>query len=122
MIYKTIYQTALALLGMRADTPGVGDFEERAPVLLSMLTHRFARYSEQLGSWAAETLAVTSLDDEFVLDPRLYAVISHELAAALILDELPELAKTQRELAKAELSRVLDEAVRTSPTREVHGV
>ncbi len=103
MTCNYIYETALALIGEDLGAADPGDYKSRAPMLLSVLFARFARLSEMLSGevTAGESLSVTSLDDTFPLDSRLYVAVSFALASLLILDELPEISDRLEDRATA---------------------
>jgi len=99
MTCKSVYETALALLGEAGDNPGLADYRSRAPLLLGIITARLAAASTAIDGKAVKVATLT-LDSTFPLADRLMPTAAGMLASMLVLDELPELAAILAEHAE----------------------
>ncbi len=123
MTCRTIYTTALTLIGEH-ETDGLHeDYAARTPSLLHVIFSRYAKLSEALsGSTPAlDDLKTSSLDDTYPLDDQLIPLCAETLAAMLIIDELPEISEMLSSSADSDAEAIANTLTEISPTREVYG-
>ena len=122
MTYSDIYISALALIGEAEDTDATADYRIRSEHLLVHIICKLMPLNIALGGNEQQSFtAFVSLDDEFCLDTRLCTAASLELAALLLLDELPDISELLKKRAEAEESRIAAQAASVTSTRGVYG-
>lgn len=118
----SIFESALALIGISANDNSTADYAKRAVKLLYLVLMKYRSLSTALCGidHKVYTLIINDLNANYPLEQRTMPCAIFTLASLLILDELPELS-AELERRADELAKIMGkEGITVGSITEVH--